>query len=162
SPFAPFLRTNYAPTLAELSDIKATLVEPQHELGRLQSEINHVQCLLDNLLREKTRVETYIEAHKALMSPIRQISVEILAEIFLFCMPVETMPYMVRSLKYAPLLLNTVCRHWRNTALNTPALWSSLHIRFPSYLGGDVVSQRFVGMRLWLERAGTFPISLSL
>ncbi|KAE9387780.1 hypothetical protein BT96DRAFT_774739, partial [Gymnopus androsaceus JB14] len=115
------------------------------------------RALLDRLLSEKERVEKYIDAHQALMSPIRQIPSETLAEIFIWCFP-----YGIRSLEHAPLLVTTVCRHWRSVALNTAILWSSLHIHLPPHLSEAVASRRAAGVAVWLERSCTLPISISL
>ncbi|KIK62069.1 hypothetical protein GYMLUDRAFT_165453, partial [Collybiopsis luxurians FD-317 M1] len=161
SPFAPVIGTNYAPSLVELVKLKAALVEPQQELYRLESEIAHVQAILDGLLSEK-RVEAYIEAHEALMSPIRQIPSETLAEIFMQCLPLDS-GYGLRSLKYAPLLMTRICRDWQRIAIETPRLWGSLHIYFPPHLSQDAAFRRIAGVKLWLQRTGSvLPISISL
>ncbi|KAF9058579.1 hypothetical protein BDP27DRAFT_1343338, partial [Rhodocollybia butyracea] len=69
--------------------------------------------------------------------------------------------FAFRDLKDAPLLMTTICRHWRRVAIDTPMLWSSLHIHLPSHLSEEVASQRTTGMSLWLERSATLPISIS-
>ncbi|KAF9058567.1 hypothetical protein BDP27DRAFT_1240619, partial [Rhodocollybia butyracea] len=123
SPFASAIGTNYVPSPAELDQLKNLLVEPQHELKRIQSEISRLQSLLDALLSEKNEVETCIEAHRTLMSPIRQIPSETLGEIFMHCLPSDTHPFVVRDLEQAPLLITTICRHWRCVSIDTPMLW---------------------------------------
>ena len=161
SPFASVFGTNYSPSPAELARLKAAIIEPQQELHRLDSDITRVETVLDNLLSERKRVETYIMAHRALMTPIRQIPSETLAEIFKWCLPSD-LAYGIRSLKLAPLLLTLVCRDWRRIAIETPRLWTSLHIYFPPHLSRDTASQRIAGVNLWLERSGTIPVSVSL
>ncbi|KAF9058573.1 hypothetical protein BDP27DRAFT_1432534 [Rhodocollybia butyracea] len=93
SPFSSVLGTNHVPSPTELDQLKDLLVEPQHELKRLQSEISRLQLLLDTLLEEKSEVETYIEAHRILMSPIRRIPSETLGEIFIHCLPSDSYPF---------------------------------------------------------------------
>ncbi|KIK62003.1 hypothetical protein GYMLUDRAFT_84663 [Collybiopsis luxurians FD-317 M1] len=161
SPFASVLGTNYVPSLAELAQLKTALVGPQQELYRLESEITRVQAALDCLLSEKKRVEAYIDAHQALMSPIRQIPFETLAEIFSWCLPSET-AYGVRSLKHAPLLMTMVCRDWRRVAKETPQLWSSLHIYLPPRFSQNAASQRIAGLTSWLQHSAKLPVSISL
>ncbi|KAF9056833.1 hypothetical protein BDP27DRAFT_1147147, partial [Rhodocollybia butyracea] len=161
SPFSSVTGTNHVPSSAELDQLKDLLAEPQHELKRLRSEISRLQSLLDALLKEKDEVETYIEAHRALMSPIRQIPSETLGEIFMHCLPTDIYPFAIRDLKEAPLLMTTICRHWRRVAIDTPGLWSSLHIHLPPQLSEEVASQRTTGVSLWLERSATLPISIS-
>ncbi|KIK62002.1 hypothetical protein GYMLUDRAFT_42435 [Collybiopsis luxurians FD-317 M1] len=161
SPFVSVLGTNYVPFSAEIAQLKAVLIEPQQELLRLESEITRVQAVLDTLLSERSRVEAYIDAHQALISPIRQIPNETLAEIFKWCLPSDTI-YGLRSLQHAPLLLTMVCRDWRRVAIETPRLWSSLHIYFPPHLSQDAASQRIAGINSWLQRSGSLPVFISL
>ncbi|KAF9058577.1 hypothetical protein BDP27DRAFT_1240626, partial [Rhodocollybia butyracea] len=149
---------NHVPLPAELDQLKDLLVEPQHELKCLQSEISRLQSLLDDLLRKKDEVETYIKGHRILMSPIRWIPSETLGEIFIHCLSSDAYPFAVSS----SLLMTTICRHWRRVAINTPILWSSLHIHLPPHLSEEMASQQTAGVNLWLERSATLPISVSL
>ncbi|KAF9058574.1 hypothetical protein BDP27DRAFT_1193265, partial [Rhodocollybia butyracea] len=162
SPFASILGTNHVPSSAELDQLKDLLVEPQDELKRVQSEISYLQSLLDGLLEEKDEVETYIEAHRTLMSPIRWIPSETLGEIFVHCLPPDLYPFALRDLNQAPLLMTTICQHWRRVAIDTPLLWNALHIHLPPHLSKEVASRRTAGVTLWLERSTALPISLSL
>ncbi|KAJ7140571.1 hypothetical protein C8R43DRAFT_830219, partial [Mycena crocata] len=66
-----------------------------------------------------------LAALKAIISSIRRIPPEILAEIFLFCVdPVKLRSdYSIDSPRQPPLLLCHVCALWRAVAVNTPRLW---------------------------------------
>ncbi|KAE9402816.1 hypothetical protein BT96DRAFT_815924, partial [Gymnopus androsaceus JB14] len=96
------------PTTSELERLKALLAHPQHELSSLETEIARVQTPLNGLLAEKQEIANYIEAHRVLISPIRQLPPETLAEIFVQYLPAT---YAVRDLGIAPLNLTTVCRY---------------------------------------------------
>ncbi|KAF8151048.1 hypothetical protein B0H34DRAFT_161545 [Crassisporium funariophilum] len=52
-----------------------------------------------------------------------------------------------------PLHVCSVSRQWRQVALTTPSLWSSILVRHPGDLGL---------VRLWLERSGSCPLALGL
>ncbi|KAE9395212.1 hypothetical protein BT96DRAFT_826593, partial [Gymnopus androsaceus JB14] len=160
SPFASVIGTNHAPSTAELKSLQAHLVHPQLELSRLETEIDRVQTVLSNLLSEKRQIGNYIEAHRALASPVRQIPPETLAEIFVQCLPTEP-AYPVRNLNEAPLLFTMICRHWRNVALAAPLLWNSLHLFLPPHLSEDACSRRIAGVTMWLKRSGSLPLSIS-
>ncbi|KAJ3744903.1 hypothetical protein DFH05DRAFT_1491358 [Lentinula detonsa] len=160
SPFASVIGTNYVPSTAELEKVKDLLPQPQIELSKVLSEINRVQAALDDLLLQKQSIEEYIDAHKSLLSPVRRIPPETLAEIFIHCLPTDSL-YAVRNLAEAPLIFTTICRDWRQIALNTPRLWRSLHFFLPSRLSDDVFSRRMAGITLWLERSGSLPLSIS-
>ncbi|KAJ7029406.1 hypothetical protein C8F04DRAFT_875506, partial [Mycena alexandri] len=51
--------------------------------------------------------------------PILTIPLEILAEIFVHCLPERTTP----DPKHAPQLLCQICRQFREVAMSTPRLW---------------------------------------
>lgn len=161
SPFASVLGTNHIPSTAELQSLQALLVHPCHELSRLEKEIDRVQTTLLDLLSAKRIVVDYIEAHRALISPVRQIPPETLAEIFVHCLPDSSYSYPVRDLNQAPLILTIICRDWRRIALSTPQLWNTLHVYLPPLLGIDTCSQRIAGIELWLNRSGSLPLSIS-
>ncbi|KAJ4472830.1 hypothetical protein C8J55DRAFT_141660 [Lentinula edodes] len=159
SPFASIIGTNHAPSTDEILRLKALLAVPRTELNRLELEIARTQLVLDGLLRQKEKIKSYIEAHQALMSSIRQIPSETLADIFVWCLPADR--NAVRSLKEAPLLLTTICRNWRQVALDTPRLWTSLHIFLPPHMSDIAVSKRAIGVKTWLQRSGSLPLSIS-
>ncbi|KAJ3835398.1 hypothetical protein EV361DRAFT_387945 [Lentinula raphanica] len=153
SPFIESMGTNYAPSPDEILELKALLIQPYAELARLEAEIARALC-------EKEKISSFIEAHRALMSPVRQIPEEVLAEIFLHCLPTDR-NFAIRSLDEAPLLLTTICRDWRRVALDTPRLWSTLHVYLPSHLSTQAISRRAAGISTWLGRSGTLPLSIS-
>ncbi|KAF6752390.1 hypothetical protein DFP72DRAFT_904769 [Ephemerocybe angulata] len=111
SPFADRFKTNYCPSDAEASEI-------------LTQE-------LENLKAKRTAYTDYVSSHRALLSPIRRMPLEILHAIFRHCLPTEHNAVM--NPVAAPLLLTHVCRQWRDLAIGMPLLWSSLHIPIPHY-----------------------------
>ncbi|KAF8150951.1 hypothetical protein B0H34DRAFT_157935 [Crassisporium funariophilum] len=54
---------------------------------------------------------------------------------------------------HGPLLLCSISSHWRQVALTTPSLWSSLFVR--QYPDLNLIS-------LWLERSRSYPLTLGL
>ncbi|KAJ6490735.1 hypothetical protein C8R47DRAFT_1123400 [Mycena vitilis] len=83
---------------------------------------------------------------------------EILAEIFMHCLPGDE--FVTPDLNTAPLLLCGVCRRWRDIALATPPLWSSLLIDFDTMWKTDAHDAVFYQM--WLSRARGSPLSINL
>ncbi|KAJ7288062.1 hypothetical protein C8J57DRAFT_505696 [Mycena rebaudengoi] len=59
-----------------------------------------------------------------------------------------------------PLLLCQICRSWRNLALATPYLWSSLFVTTSS--NGQGLMPRIELIQLWLARSSTQPLSFAL
>ncbi|KAJ6585424.1 hypothetical protein B0H19DRAFT_892038, partial [Mycena capillaripes] len=101
-----------------------------------------------------------IEAHKALISPMRHLPQDLLQEIFTSCLP--TKHNALVDPQSAPLLLGFICRHWRKIAHSTPRLWASLHIPISTQtdrLSGFVSA--FEGIvDSWLGRSGACPLSI--
>ncbi|TDL13631.1 hypothetical protein BD410DRAFT_735089 [Rickenella mellea] len=58
---------------------------------------------------------------------INDLPFELLAKIFLFCLPI-TFPRPSR--REAPLLLGRVCRVWRSVSLHTPQLWAQIILEY--------------------------------
>ncbi|KAJ7803486.1 hypothetical protein B0H14DRAFT_1637275 [Mycena olivaceomarginata] len=124
------------------------------------------------LAEERDTLLTYVEAHKALISPLRQLPLDIIEEIFMACLP--THRNCVMSAAEAPVLLGRICSSWRAISLTTPRLWSKLHIveptrpyNSPPYnlnpgLYEAKVAQRLDVADAWLRRSGTCPLSISV
>ncbi|KAF7366536.1 hypothetical protein MSAN_00910900 [Mycena sanguinolenta] len=167
SPFASQLGTNYCPRDDELVQIKSLLVEPCMRLKRLEDEIAALQKTMDKLTEERDAVAAFVEAHKALTSPLRRLPLDIIEELFMACLP--TNRNCVMSATEAPVLLGRVCSSWRTISLSTPRLWSRLHIVEPTRpysanpsLYETKIAQRLEVAKTWLQRSGTCPLSISL
>ncbi|KAF8143345.1 hypothetical protein K438DRAFT_1876203 [Mycena galopus ATCC 62051] len=172
SPFASQLGTNYCPADTELTQIKALLVEPYLRLKAMDDKIGVLREALDKLVEERDALGAYVEAHKALISPVRRLPHDIIEEIFTACLP--THRNCVMSATEAPVLLGRICRSWRVISLSTPRLWSRLHIVEPTRpynsspyalspgLYEAKVTQRLEVANIWLRRSGTCPLSISV
>ncbi|KAJ7933926.1 hypothetical protein B0H13DRAFT_1700784 [Mycena leptocephala] len=167
SQFAAQLGTNYCPKDEELAQIKALLIEPSLRLKHLDEEIESMQKAIDKLSEERESLNAYVEAHKALISPIRRLPLDIVGEIFMACIP--THRNCVMSADEAPVILGRICSSWRTISLSTPRLWSTLHIVEPTrpYSSSPGLYEAKIVQRLevadaWLRRSGTCPLSISL
>ncbi|KAJ7443020.1 hypothetical protein FB451DRAFT_1376845 [Mycena latifolia] len=166
SPFTSKLGTNYCPQDEEISQIQTLLVEPTLRLKCLDDEIAVLQKALDKLAEERAGISAYVDAHKALISPVRRLPLDIIQEIFTACLP--THRNCVMSAVEAPVLLGRICSSWRSISLSTPHLWSWLHIVEPScpfnapYWFEKKLAQRLETTNMWLGRSGNCPLSISL
>ncbi|KAJ7685676.1 hypothetical protein DFH06DRAFT_48825 [Mycena polygramma] len=82
---------------------------------------------------------------------------EILAKIFVDCLP--EVDFATPNPTIAPLLLCGVCHRWREVALATPMLWSSLAFDAVHLATEDESTVDLY--RRWLSRAKKSPLSLS-
>ena len=90
--------------------------------------------------------------------PINQFPREILAEIFWNCLPGTNSQQM--SKMAAPLLVSSICSSWRELALATPKLWTTVGI----IIGNPDIdpSPATQVINTWLDRSGTLPLNLYL
>ncbi|KAJ7442985.1 hypothetical protein FB451DRAFT_1376817 [Mycena latifolia] len=87
SPFTSKLGTNYCPQDAEIAQIQTLLIQPTLRLKRLDDEIAVLQKALDKLTEERTGIGAYVDAHKALISTVRRLPLDVVQEIFTACIP---------------------------------------------------------------------------
>ena len=165
SPYAPHLHTNYSPSASEILDIRNLLTEPLTRLSTLDAEIERLNSTICVLYDQRRALSEEIEAHRALISPFRQVPLDVVGEIFAHCLP--THHNAVVSVRVAPLLLGRVCSAWRSITLSTSRLWASLHIPTPrSYLFGPAsireMATRCQAVREWFLRSGEVPLFISL
>ncbi|KAJ6465006.1 hypothetical protein C8R45DRAFT_1174334, partial [Mycena sanguinolenta] len=93
--------------------------------------------------------------------PVLSLPTEILSRIFIECLPSdgEVRP----SSRRAPLLLMRVCRLWKDIALSTCQLWSSLDIECLNlHLITIITPGMHSGLQTWFSRAHTLPLSLKI
>ncbi|KAJ7162258.1 hypothetical protein C8R46DRAFT_1353240 [Mycena filopes] len=144
SPFASKLGTNYCPKDEERVEIESLLVEPTLRLNSLDEEIVELQKAIDKLAAERETLGAF--------------------EIFIACLP--THRNCVMSASEAPVLLGRICSAWRAISLSTPYLWSKIHIVEPfswsaSPLLAEKLAQRLETTKIWLDRSGQCPLSIS-
>jgi hypothetical protein len=97
------------------------------------------------------------------LAPIRKLPDYVLSEIFISCLPHDHDAVM--SIRAMPLLFTRVCRHWRDLALSTVSLWSSLHIVLDSHsdwASHCVSPLKFDKIAQWLDRSGSCPLSITI
>jgi hypothetical protein len=159
SPFASVIGTNYAPSDAEISDIRIICFQKQEEIQTLDREIHGLQKTLGDLKARRQDLQESLESHQALTSPIRRIFPEILQLIFKFCLPSTRNVAMLVT--EAPMVLGRVCSRWRQVAYVTPEIWAKIHIVVPP-VHSPLMQLRLDAVREWIDRSGSFPLSISI
>ncbi|KAJ6629384.1 hypothetical protein B0H10DRAFT_2208787 [Mycena sp. CBHHK59/15] len=127
--FTPVLGTNYCPMNEEVKEIEALLIKPSLRLKHLDDKIAALQKLISEFTQEHDEIRIYVDAHRALISPVRHLPLDIIEEIFVTCLP--THPNCIMSTQEAPVLLGRICSVSRMISLSTPHLWASLHVVGP-------------------------------
>jgi hypothetical protein len=168
SPFNDYLRTNYAPTSTEKAAIEALCTDPLQDIQRLDEEIDKLEEEIRRLLQRRKELQTFVDDHRMLLSPIRQLSAEVLQRIFAECVLAVCCGdcYPVMLAMQATMLMGRVCSSWRRIAYSTPELWNVLHIAIPHPENGEADSSlatlRLEAIKDWLGRTGSLPLHISL
>lgn len=155
-PDAHLLSCDAYPTAADSRRVQEVITEAKLHLSSLQLAIGRVQGMLQELKDSKNQLSAYIEAHEAVVAPIRRIHDDILIEIFMHCLPppYEALPHPMK----APLLLARVCQRWRAVIYATPMLWSTISLVVESYS----VEQAIKATEHWMSASAQCPLNITL
>ncbi|KAK7463051.1 hypothetical protein VKT23_007637 [Stygiomarasmius scandens] len=105
---------------------------------------------------------------------ISLIPAEILAEIFLFCLPfipprylqdLEDLDESARAIKpHTALQLSHVCSYWRSVALSTSSLWSQIILLAPQLvkMGEPSVPAVMQWTKHYIQYSGQYPLEIVL
>jgi F-box-like len=120
SPLRHLLTSNLAPSDSEVITIRALITDAEVRIEEL-----HRRFPTHNSASQGTesKLLKFIEAHKALLSPVRYLPSEILQEIFLRYPACGTLH---PPLAMIPWSLGHISRRWREIALSLPSLWDSI------------------------------------
>ncbi|KAJ7230290.1 hypothetical protein GGX14DRAFT_692096 [Mycena pura] len=146
------LHSNEAPLEFELADIETA-----------SSDMDaHLALLDDEIARLKARVETRRQHNRAILSSLRRIPPELLAEVFLCSLPPEYNDYIRGryDVKESPWVLTHVCSRWRTVALSTSSLWSRIVI---AYHPGDDSSSAYPLplVKAHIQRSGSQQLAVT-
>ncbi|KAJ7185314.1 hypothetical protein C8R46DRAFT_376397 [Mycena filopes] len=157
SSFAHILRTNAVPSDSESERIRDLLQGPRKQLVEVTGELSRLQSLIDEATRTRDELQDFIDAHTALISPMRRLPEDILRAVFIAALPEDRNPTI--SSDDAPLLFCGICKSWRDVALSTPRLWAAIHLVVPT----EPDFQHLMDvLNLWLKRSGVVPLDISM
>lgn len=155
-PPAPLLTRSHT----EQSVVRTTWLEMKSDLSQLDREVDRVQALLNNLQRKRDAFDAsyrrYSHQHMSLLSPIQRLPFEMLSEIFVLYLPEDRL-LSTLGLKRTVMRPGSICKRWREIALSTPRLWSSIGLNLSRTAEGHVELAR-----KWLLRSGNVPLSIRL
>lgn len=148
----------------KLNTIRDSINLSHTHISTLDDDMRNLEAALTELRRKREGFVSYIAANQESLSPFKWFPTDILMEIFMYFMAGWGSTAEC-SIKNGPLAITGICRHWRNIALETPLLWSSI----PIVLGhgpnlyhslGDSTSLDM--LTTWLYRAQSCPLSITL
>ncbi|KAF7352126.1 F-box domain-containing protein [Mycena venus] len=145
------------PRTQNAKKIRQFLAGPQQQLADLANELARLDALWQELSDKQQRLEQFVDAHLALVSPVRRLPEDVMRAIFTASLSSTRNPAI--SADEAPLLLCRICKSWRSIALSTPRLWAAIHIVVPDPLRLQRLANWLV---IWFERSGVVPLHISM
>ncbi|KAF7349638.1 F-box domain-containing protein [Mycena sanguinolenta] len=141
---------------ATAASLRAVLANLEAELARFNI---YAADYVSAVLKQKKDVKIQLQG---IVYPILSLPTEIIAGIFVECLPENRRRRFSR--KHAPLLLMWVCRRWRDIAVSTSELWNFLRIRClnVSPSSDKTMVRRGALSTPWLSRAQSRPLSLTV
>ncbi|KAK0453468.1 hypothetical protein EV421DRAFT_683185 [Armillaria borealis] len=166
------LTTNHPPTPEDIGPLEESRKSVRHSLLQVQKEIRVLQQSLTALKRKQAQLLVADDELGGVLSPIRRLPREILAEIL--CLVPERKPsrneayhgdnavqfhhaFDTRPGYGLPWTLSYVCQEWRTVLISLcPQLWTNLHIEsHPEPLKNPVAL-----LREALKRSGNRPLCI--
>ena len=147
------LNTNSTPSQEQrinlqnfILQLDEAILNTDEVISSINEQIIAMQAKVLNLQTRRTRLVQQRRCYSSLLSPVRYLPIEIFGEIFY---------YATRDRPRHVLNLSAVCRLWRDAALSTPILWSTLEL-------GHHTTKRNMDNHVdsWIERAHSYPLSL--
>lgn len=104
---------------------------------------------------------------RALLSPSRKLAPELVARIFIYCVPVQELRESAFRANEAPLLVAQICRGWRQVALSTPHLWTRMAIclplgRLPPPAWTTAITNAASTYLTWISRSGGHKLHIAI
>ncbi|KAJ3806864.1 hypothetical protein F5876DRAFT_49229, partial [Lentinula aff. lateritia] len=133
----------------------------QSNISKADHEIESLDSQIATLTRDKDIQLAVRASLKNILSPVRRIPNEILAQVFeVVCYPEEGEFYAGFGVVRRTTCLSQVCVSWRRAAHNTPSIWSRLSLSIPQDQGLIKGGGRWVTE--WLCRSRELPLELYL
>lgn len=143
--------TNNPPSDSETSQLRRSLDRGRVYLIHLQDEINRLQKAMDAVYMERWDIQSKVDRHAAILSPMRRLPPEILSAIFQWTLPLpNARPAFVTQ---SPWNISRVCGRWRAICLASPHLWSHISIQSTRHFPSDALLAQ-------LERSRPRPLSI--
>ncbi|PPQ96184.1 hypothetical protein CVT26_004820 [Gymnopilus dilepis] len=130
--------------------------KPCKDLEKLDSRIFQMREALGELLKQRTKLKTEMNAIHDPMSTL--CPPEVTSIIFQFCLAFDGW----RSWKIGLSILSSVCSAWRTIAHSTPELWTSLSISLSNHSDPKAVDRLRLYTKQWLSRSGELPLHLCI
>ncbi|KAJ7240784.1 hypothetical protein C8J57DRAFT_1726983 [Mycena rebaudengoi] len=114
--YPELLSSTTVPSDAQISAIRDVIGAVEEQIDSKDREMARLQEVITNLSRQRAELRVFANTHIGMISGMRCLPSELLTEIFLQYVRMET---RFRG----PWIIATVCSRWRAVALSSPVLW---------------------------------------
>ncbi|KAK7063539.1 hypothetical protein R3P38DRAFT_3724 [Favolaschia claudopus] len=118
--------TNNPPSDPEILEIRRIVDKGRVHAAYLQSEILRLRHEINELSNERHSIQSKVDRHAAILSPVRRLPAEILITIFHGTLPSPTSRPAFPT--QSPWNVSRVCVLWGSVALSSPELWSHISV----------------------------------
>ena len=140
------LNTNSTPSQEQRDNLRNFILQLDEDISGINEQILAMQAKILILQTKRTQLVQQRRCYSSLLSPVRCLPFEIFGKIFV---------YATRDRPRHVLNISAVCQLWRDAALSTPMLWSTLELgRHTTRCNMDN------HIDSWIERAHSYPLSL--
>ncbi|KAF7970156.1 hypothetical protein HWV62_24856 [Athelia sp. TMB] len=120
-----YTRNNAPLDSEEETKVRSALLLADRETARIDKALLQLKAAQDTLRNQRDLLEVFSSTYAPLVSVLRRLPREILADIFLYLRPDEQ-SFDSPDLRRTVMLPSHVCRRWREIALSTPELWTTV------------------------------------
>lgn len=156
--------TNNPPLEQQHSTLQRLIVGAERDISTLDAKLKSLEDMLASCQRNRQQASSELELSKRVLSPIRRLPREVIAEIVLHALQSSKIPdkwSVVATLdtRMGPWKYGQVCRIWREAVLSFPQLWT--HFRFDQATTPHSMKPRRYEnlMTMLVERSQKLPIS---
>lgn len=149
------LRSNVPPTHLYARQMMETLDESKGYISILDTRIEDARAILEGLLQERQEHITRTIAYRTILSPIRRVPPELVADIFVRTCPKTSI--LPPAADNTNLRLSQICSGWRKVALGTPQLWADVTIHWEPIISYPVFESI---LKTWFHRSLPLPLSV--
>ncbi|KAJ7628715.1 hypothetical protein FB45DRAFT_748721 [Roridomyces roridus] len=126
---------NESPRGPQVDFIRSAVSQTNVQLAYLDEEISQLRHRLKQLEEKRAELLDYRTRNVAVLSPLRRMPPELLAEIFSWTLPPPSPDLSgCAAVKHSPWILAQVSKYWRTVALSQPALWSLVYLDYTKFL----------------------------
>ncbi|KAK0184472.1 hypothetical protein F5146DRAFT_1145309 [Armillaria mellea] len=157
---------NEPPLEFEEASLRDIVNQGPQMLSDLDAKFADVKDILQQLIRERSQLADNLSIAKKVLHPIRRLPTDILGEILFASVPspaqclFSRLRYDSMNLLEGPWLISHVCRRWRDIAINTSKLWSSISLDFLTDASGALGFTLMLGC--YIERSSNLELTLSV